>query len=64
MENDLPKLAQPAARALSAAGIRSLKQLTGYGEEEIRQLHGIGPNALEKLREALSAQGLTFKRKA
>ena len=61
MENDLPKLAQPAVRALSEAGICSLKQLTGYGEAEIRQLHGIGPHALEKLRAALAVQGLTFQ---
>jgi hypothetical protein len=60
-ESDFPKLAQPALRALAAAGIQSLEQLTGYGESEIRQLHGIGPNALKQLREALAAKGLTFK---
>jgi hypothetical protein len=60
-KNNFPKLAQPALRALAGAGIRSLEQLPGYRESDIRQLHGIGPNALEKLREALAAKGLSFK---
>jgi hypothetical protein len=60
-ENDFPKLAQPALRALAGAGITHLEQLTGYSEAEIRQWHGIGPNALKTLREALNARGLNFK---
>lgn len=60
-DNPFPKLAQPALRALAGAGIRSLEQLTGYSEAEIRQLHGIGPNALKTLGEALKSKGLTFK---
>lgn len=59
-ENNFPKLAQPALRALAGAGITHLEQLTGYGESEIRQLHGIGPSALKALREALNAKGLSF----
>ena len=60
-EKDIPNLGQPGLRALDGAGIQYLEQLTGYSEAEIRPLHGIGPNALEKLREALAAQGLSFK---
>lgn len=60
-ESDLPKLSQPARRALAGAGIRSLEQVASYGEKEIRQLHGVGPNTLETLRAALAARGLTFK---
>jgi hypothetical protein len=60
-ENNFPKLAQPALRALAGAGIRSLEQLAGYSKAEIRQWHGIGPNALKTLREALKVKGLTFK---
>jgi hypothetical protein len=59
-ESDFPKLAQPALRALAGAGIMRLDQLTGYSKAEIRQLHGIGPNALEQLRSALAAKGLAF----
>lgn len=60
--NSLPKLAQPALRALAGAGIRSLEQLAGYSESEIRQWHGIGPNALKTLGEALKAKGLSFQK--
>ena len=60
-DSDLPKeLAQPAQRALAAAGIQRLKQLTKFSESEIKQLHGIGPNALEQLRRALGAKSLSF----
>lgn len=60
-DSQIPKLARPAQRALAEARINSLEQMAGYSEVEIRQLHGIGPNALEKLREALAAKGLSFK---
>jgi len=63
-ENNLPKLAQPALRALAGAGITHLEQLTGYSAAEIRQWHGIGPKALKMLREALAARGLSFQREA
>lgn len=60
-ENDLPKTSAPAQRALQSAGITSLKQLTNISEAELLQLHGMGPNALGKLREALKANGLSFR---
>lgn len=60
--NDLPKLAQPAQRALAGAGIQNLQQLTKFSEAEIKQLHGIGPNALKQLRSALKAKGLSFRK--
>jgi DNA repair protein RadC len=60
-ESDLPtELAQPAQRALAGAGIQNLKQLTKFSETEIKQLHGIGPNALNQLRRALAAKSLSF----
>ena len=60
-EGDLPaKLAAPAQRALAGAGITSLAQLAKMTEAEIKQLHGIGPNALKQLRTAMSAKGLSF----
>jgi len=60
-ESDLPvKLGAPAYRALAATGIQSLKHLTRFTEAEIKQLHGIGPNALGKLRQALAEKGLSF----
>ena len=60
-ESDLPVgLAQPARRALVQAGYTRLEQLTRISEAEVKKLHGIGPNALDKLRQALAAKGLSF----
>jgi predicted flap endonuclease-1-like 5' DNA nuclease len=62
-ENDLPKLAAPAQRALASVGITRLAQLSKFSAAEIAQLHGIGPNALKQIRAAMAAQGLSFKAK-
>jgi hypothetical protein len=59
-----PKLGAPAERALAGAGIKNLKQLTKFSETEIRQLHGVGPNAISKLHQALAEKELSFKNKA
>ena len=60
-QSDLPvALAKPAQRALAAAGYRRLEQLTDVSEAQLKQLHGIGPKALDQLRRALSARGLSF----
>ncbi len=60
-ESDFPvKLSNPARRALNGAGYWRLDQLTKVSEAEIKQLHGIGPKALDQLRAALSAKGLSF----
>lgn len=60
-ETPLPGgLAAPAQRALASACIRNLEELALFREAEIRSLHGIGPNALEKLRRALAENGLAF----
>jgi hypothetical protein len=60
-ESNLPTgLAAPAVRALVEAGYTRLEQLAKVREAEIKQLHGIGPNALKQLRQALAAKGLSF----
>jgi len=59
-ESGLSKLAAPAQRALASAGIQRLEQLTKFTEAEIKHLHGMGPNALGKLRQALADKGLSF----
>ena len=59
--SDFPKLAKPAQRALQNAGINKLKQLTEITEAELMQLHGMGPNALGKLKQALAERGLSFR---
>lgn len=53
-------LAQPALRALAGAGYDHLEQLARVPEEDVRNLHGIGPNALKKLQGALNSLGLSF----
>lgn len=57
---NLPKLAAPAERALENAGIKSLEQLSEKSENEVKNLHGIGPNALKKLKAAMKKLGLQF----
>lgn len=54
-------IAQPALRALYGAGLESLEQLTGVSESELLKLHGMGPAAVKKLREALLDRGLKFQ---
>jgi hypothetical protein len=58
--SDLPKLAAPAQRALAAAGVQRLEHLTKFSDVEIKQWHGIGPNALAQLHRALKKRGLSF----
>ena len=59
--SDLPaELASPARRALVNAGYLRLEQLNGRSEDELKQLHGMGPKALDQLRRALGAKGLSF----
>lgn len=66
VEVDLPgipvKLAAPARRALAREGITQLAQLTKRSELEIANLHGIGPNALKSLKQAMAERGLSFAR--
>ncbi|SFJ55376.1 DNA-binding protein [Thermoflavimicrobium dichotomicum] len=60
-ESDLPTdLAKPARRALERAGYLRLEQFTKLSEAEVLQLHGIGPKAMDQIRRALAAKGLSF----
>lgn len=59
--SNLPeKLGAPATRALIGAGYTRLEQLSKAKESDIKKLHGVGPNAIQKLRAALSEMGLSF----
>jgi hypothetical protein len=58
---NLPKLAAPARRALHGAGYTRLEDLTKVTESEIMKLHGMGSNAMQALRDALSERGLSFR---
>jgi len=55
------KLAAPAHRALANAGIETFAQLSKKTEKEVMELHGMGPNAMVKIKEAMKEKGLAFK---
>lgn len=54
-------LAAPARRALASAGYTRIDQLASVSEDELSQLHGMGPTALKALREALLRIGLDYR---
>jgi hypothetical protein len=54
-------LAAPARRALINAGLTKLTQLKTKKRGWVAELHGMGPNALNKLDEAMTAQGIQFR---
>lgn len=56
-----PGLSRPAQRALAGAGYTRLEQLTEVSAKDLGKLHGMGPKAIRQLREALAAQGLSFR---
>ena len=57
-ETGFPRgIGAPATRALTGAGYTDLKQLAGVPAAELKRLHGMGPNALRLLQEALEQQG-------
>ena len=61
IKEDLPAgLGQPALRALAAEGITNLTDFTKINEIDLAKLHGIGPNALGKIKVALDEHGLSF----
>ncbi len=60
LPSGIPK---PALRALEAAGIKNLIDLTRVSEEELLRLHGMGPKAVRIIAAALEAQGLCFTNK-
>jgi DNA integrity scanning protein DisA with diadenylate cyclase activity len=60
IESDLPRLPKPGERALAQAGYTRLAQFTDISESDLSALHGVGPLAVRRIREALVAGGLSF----
>lgn len=54
----LPKIGAPATRALLAAGLDTLEAVALVPEHDLAAMHGVGPIAMAKLREALAEHGL------
>src|SRR5690625_258322 len=62
VESDLPReVGRPATRALLTAGITTLDDVAKRSEQELLDLHGVGPRAIRLLSEALAERGLTFR---
>ena len=59
-ESEFPKISAPAAQALAAAKIATLKALSRWTEKELLALHGIGPSVVPQLKAALKKKGLSF----
>jgi hypothetical protein len=60
-DSDLPVgLSKPALRALASAGYSRVEQFTHVTEADLLRLHGMGPKAIELLRQALAAKGLSL----
>jgi hypothetical protein len=53
-------LAAPARRALASAGVARVADLAGHRETDVAAWHGMGPNAMRKLKEEMARQGLRF----
>lgn len=53
-------IGNPAARALTAAGLTTFAALAKVREAEVLALHGVGPKALGILRAELASLGLAF----
>jgi hypothetical protein len=53
-------MAAPARRALTAAGVTRLEDLTYLREDQLLALHGMGPKAMAQLRAALCERGRSF----
>jgi predicted RecB family nuclease len=59
----LNSISAPARRALEREGIDTLHKLSAFTEKELRQLHGMGPGTIPKLKQALKEKDLSFSRK-
>jgi hypothetical protein len=58
----LAALAAPARRALEGARLTTLSKLAKKTEAQVSSLHGMGPNAIARLRAALEKDGLSFRK--
>lgn len=57
---NLPKLSAPMERALLGVGITCLEDLTKFREADIQKLHGVGPNGMKILTQAMKVLEIKF----
>lgn len=53
-------LAAPARRALTSVGVSRIEELSVHTERSIANLHGMGPNAMAKLKEYMETAGVSY----
>ncbi|UMT80688.1 DNA-binding protein [Staphylococcus roterodami] len=58
---NLPKIGNPATRALYEQGIHTLETASQHTKSFLSSLHGVGPKAISILERALSEHNLHFK---
>jgi len=58
---ELPRIGRPATGALAAIGITTLEGAAALGEKQLLAQHGVGPRAVQILRDALAAAGKELK---
>lgn len=59
---DFPNIGAPALRALHGVKVTKLADLAAWTQDDLLELHGMGPVAIKRLRAALSAKGMQFKK--
>jgi predicted flap endonuclease-1-like 5' DNA nuclease len=59
--SDLPNIGKVARRELGVHGITTLAQVARKSEKELLAIHGVGPKAVQILKEALAAEGKCLK---
>lgn len=53
LQNDqLPRISQPAMRALDLISVTKASQLKKYTEQDLLALHGFGPKSIRIIKEA------------
>lgn len=60
MSSPLPKIGKPATNALHYINIRTLEDVTKLDEKNLLKIHGVGPKAVNILRDTLAEKGLSF----
>lgn len=56
-------MGSPVRRALDHARIKTLKQLARHTEQEILNMHGVGPSSMQLFKKKLKNDGFSFKNK-
>ena len=56
----LPRIGAPATRALRGVGVTTVEEVAAWSAARRAAIHGVGPVAVDRLRDALAERGLAF----